>query len=647
MRGVLLTALLVAVCVPCCHAADTRLVRPVTYQGGYKRLHAVAEELAQQTGVTIRAGTNKQDWRVRDIPLVVFVKDMPLGKLLERIAQCAHVRLVAEKIAGARDEKPAYRLYRNKNKADDIQLQLDARVEANRKTAEWAWDTLVKYADMPDASADLPKPKPVDPNAMTITLNDEMEGTRIRLVAKALASLDPDAKAKALAGEQVTVRVGASGPRKELYDYAVKNPGIFSFGRPVAPTEAELRDALIAIKFHRQDRPDRSAGFSFYVHGMPVEMQLNGRTSRTWDSWQAEPVMCAKALANVKRLKLPPAPEVETALQDAPPPGFKALKDDTDYKLPMLQAKVKLASPQPGDKPRVEAIKAMAAAGVNIICEDFQSHKLGRYTTVMLSGTEVPAADILKDMGKGPFSVVWHVDEKEGTLLGWAREWRKAHQSLVSESLHESIVAKCRQEGGELDDLAPLWDLTRDQVTEWFAETADLPGIEAGHDGYGVAAWRLYNALSADDKLLARSDAGLPLAALDAGSVLELFRKCKEESDNGSVLMAMPDNSIDKTQGKYLNADSIGKLVMRVRSRELSMWIVRPLADDGDVGWEMHKAQPNEPKKHGWSVSLVDPASPGTELFLGGEWQDVAFPVFTPEREAELRRKAHGVAKEK
>ena len=31
---------------------------------------------------------------------------------------------------------------------------------------------------------------------------------------------------------------------------------------------------------------------------------------------------------------------------------------------------------------------------------------------------------------------------------------------------------------------------------------------------------------------------------------------------------------------------------------------------------------------------------PRTGLRLGGEWSLVAFPVFTPEREAELRKKA-------
>ena len=75
---------------------DVRLAQKVTYEGGYKRLHNVAEDLSAITGVKIRAGRSSKDWRVRDIPLVVCVRDLPLGKLLHALADCAHVKLAAE-----------------------------------------------------------------------------------------------------------------------------------------------------------------------------------------------------------------------------------------------------------------------------------------------------------------------------------------------------------------------------------------------------------------------------------------------------------------------------------------------------------------------------------------------------------------------
>lgn len=624
---------------------DSRLAQKVTYQGGYKRLHAVAEELTKQTGVTIRAGSNSQDWRVRDIPLIVCVKDMPLGRLLRTVADTAHVTFAMEKIANAKDDKPVYKFYRPRKQQEAIDAVLNARVEANRKLAEWSWDTLVKYAAMPDASADLPAPgpnEPVEVNGMMRRPDVLIDGERVRLVAKFLASLGPDAEAKALAGEQVTVLIGKSTSARQLFDYAAKWPGPFRRGKPKEPTPADLSEALIAIKIRRQDQPDRGAGFSFYVYGFPMETQFG----TTHDSWQAEPVLCAKALASIKKLKLPAAPDPATALQDAPPPGFKALKEDLDYKLPILQPKVKLPAPQPHDKQRVKALEAVsAAAGLSIVCEDFQSHKLGHYSAVRAGGTEVPVAAILKEMGRGPYGFDWFLDEKAGTLIGRAWEWRKQHESMVSESLRESIVGKCRKEGAELDDLAPLWDLTREQIREWFEDTPDLPGIstDSGSGGYGVATWRLYNMLGPEDKSLARSDAGLPIAEFDPGSLLELFRKCRDEMDNGSVLMATDDNPIDTIWRKYVSADYISKLVMKVTSTELTHWTIRPLEPGGMVGFEDYRPGPEEPKRHNWSVRLLDPTTPNADLYLGGRW-DVAFPAFTPEHEAELVKKAESNA---
>ena len=54
------------------------------------RLKTVIEDLSSTTGVKISCGKTKDDWRVRDIPVVVCVKDMPLGKVLRAIADATH-----------------------------------------------------------------------------------------------------------------------------------------------------------------------------------------------------------------------------------------------------------------------------------------------------------------------------------------------------------------------------------------------------------------------------------------------------------------------------------------------------------------------------------------------------------------------------
>ena len=64
-------------------SSDARLAQPVSCESGYKRLHYVIEDLAAKTGVSIRCGSNNQDWQVRDLPVVVSAREIPLGKLLE------------------------------------------------------------------------------------------------------------------------------------------------------------------------------------------------------------------------------------------------------------------------------------------------------------------------------------------------------------------------------------------------------------------------------------------------------------------------------------------------------------------------------------------------------------------------------------
>ena len=205
-RAILMAVLLAAAAIPCAAAKittdpnasakppvkssekpDPRLSQKVTYQGGYKRLHAVAEELTRQTGVTIRCGSSAEDWRVRDVPLVVCVRDMPLGELLKSIAACAHASLTTDQIANSRPEKPTYRLCRTREQEHDISSAVSARAEASRKLADWTWDTLAAYADMPDASDQI-KPTP------------ELDAAQVRAVAQALKALGGQAEKRMLSG---------------------------------------------------------------------------------------------------------------------------------------------------------------------------------------------------------------------------------------------------------------------------------------------------------------------------------------------------------------------------------------------------------------------------------------------------------------
>jgi len=605
------------------------------------RLHAIAEELTKQTGVTIRSGSNSQDWRVRDIPVIVCVKNMPLGKLLEHIAQCTHVRFVAEKIAGAPDNTSAYRLCRNKSREDDIGAQIDAVAEANLKLSLWAWDTLVAYADMPDASADIPTTKPYG--------FFEIDAQQVRILGQALKALGPDGRAKAATGEQVTVKISESPAYAAVYDYGVKHPGPAMLGAtPLEPTAAERVDALLALRIMRDDEPTITGGFSFDAYGIPALADPND-SAREWHAWEAQPVLCARALAAVEKLKLPPPPDVDVALASDvlfPDPKFKLLKTDDDWKVPKLQMKIKLELPQTKAKyfTRAEILTALAkTANMDIICEDFDSQMLPQYWAVRIDPKSEATVGSLLNEATPLYNVHWFINGDAKLIIGWAENWRKRHRALVAESFVAGLRARREKSGLELDDVVPFWDLTKDQIRDWFSETPDFTGVACDSIcDYGAGMWRLYGALTGEDKALARSSDGLTLAKLDPRWVIDILQRAEEESRRDIIELWIRDQTPrEKERARYVsNPDMIGKLTLKVTPEPLESWDIRPLDEEGYPAHQHVVSGPNGPFKHSYLISLTDPKAGADKLYWNMRWYGVPFPVFTPEHEAELIKKA-------
>lgn len=225
--------------------ADPRLDRKLTYLGGYKRLSAVAEDLTRLTGVTVRAGSSAKNWQVRDIPVVVCSQDLPLGKLLNAIADATHNRFVREdKEAG---EKPIYRIVRDKIVQDRIDGIDQERERQVSERAKWAWDTLAQFATAPEKL----KLQPGVPDAA------ERE-SGLRLTAKAIGALGTAVRDKAVAGEQVLVRTKDSpdpAAFAELFRYACKQFALLHKDSPgwgaIEPTQADIGDSALFIKLAR------------------------------------------------------------------------------------------------------------------------------------------------------------------------------------------------------------------------------------------------------------------------------------------------------------------------------------------------------------------------------------------------------------
>lgn len=123
---------------------DPRLDRKITYDSGAKRLHDVVDDLARMSGVNILSGKSKDDWRIKDIPLVVYVKDMPLGRLLTAIADATHTHLGSE-VIGKNDPKKSYRIYRRFVDEAKIDNYFDNRHKTRLAQVKWQWDAMAAY----------------------------------------------------------------------------------------------------------------------------------------------------------------------------------------------------------------------------------------------------------------------------------------------------------------------------------------------------------------------------------------------------------------------------------------------------------------------------------------------------------------------
>ncbi len=129
---------------------DPRLAQKVTYEAVHKPVKTVIADLARTTGVTINAGAGKQDWQVRDRRMNLFVKDIPLSKLMESIARVMKFRWeISDRTP------PTYRLVQDRRlvasmQADFTRKQDELHKEIVRRRQK-AGDAIVEVGAMTDA----------------------------------------------------------------------------------------------------------------------------------------------------------------------------------------------------------------------------------------------------------------------------------------------------------------------------------------------------------------------------------------------------------------------------------------------------------------------------------------------------------------
>ena len=126
--------------------SGSSLQKRITYAAERKSLAAILEDMSRLSGVKLRAGTDRYDWRVRDRKMIVFVKDVPLADIMSSVARVMKLRWAKDK---DQPSQPTYVLYM------DLKTLREALDRARSENDRFLEERSRKRAAEVDALSDL------------------------------------------------------------------------------------------------------------------------------------------------------------------------------------------------------------------------------------------------------------------------------------------------------------------------------------------------------------------------------------------------------------------------------------------------------------------------------------------------------------
>jgi len=641
---------------------DPNLLQKVTYSsGGDKRLHTILNDVAAATGVSISCGKSKDDWPVRDLPLIVCVKDVPLGTVLQSIADCAHLELFS-----SQTKKGWVHHIRSDGRLEDLLAKRNKALLA-RAGIEWdLWTQLAAASDDElhkkcDAVRDLHYP-----------MGGAFSCASIRDLAKIVAALGPDNKRRMLAGDQIVVTL--NDPSADL---AAR---LSSFCEDVRKVWVAQREkAGSAGAFFASDVDDERVSLSFYLRDVRDEpgrlgLQLEGvegpRALELPHEW-TDPLV-----ANL--------PEADRSPMEDFDGLYRLGAQDEDHTEPghLDVLDVKLDLPKPDRASPANLADTIAAihksTGFSFICENYPlSHDM----PVRPAGNnETTIGDWLLSQIRET-GTCWWLDVSRKLLVGCSTDWVSHQENLVPESMITTLRSKMDLSGVELEDALPAMGLSQGQIKEWLMNSDDLGQLAFGSYVCDRPIWQLYCSLSDEDKALAGSEMGLSLAKLDPKFVREQLERARRalkpedvRSISNGLLMAHPDVR-DEIQRKFYamhpelrdkasvdmstidlkqvakdlkqlqdeaseeipelknlqrfpaDTETIGKLVMRVVKTDTGPRVRVRNPSNGRV---MSRSRADGIEQHGYAIAIQGAGFNYFTIPVGG------FPVYSLEREKQV-----------
>lgn len=586
--------------------ADARLAQPVTIECVNMRLHTAIEQLSEKTGVTIRCGRGSGDWAVRDIPVVVYVKDVSLGKLLQAIADSTHLILLSSNIDGVWK----YRIWRDSGLEKRLAEYEEARKAAALGRAERDWDLWTQIDEVPDSEFQFTR------------FFRKEDLAAYKAIGSAIKDLGPDAKQKVLGGDSMSFsfREASESTHEKLYS-AFK--GVFEkmtaqfraqgHDAKAPPTDENLDRSSLVVNFGRPLEPPGCISITAFIDGQGVIMYDDASHSIN------------RCFPKGRLDKLPPKPEMPKPLgtedlQRKYKPVIAWGKDIS----PIMELKVKFEAPKNKKNPTyADAIAGAAqASSYSIVATDFESYRMAFVMSLIselprLFGSEVTLGKVLTHFNCDTSGLDWFLDEDSRLIVFRDKEWTERIKTMIPEKLMIDVAAKLNGPGIEMDDLAPLAPLTWEQCHEWLQSRDEWRPISrpAMILTEKHCAWQIYFALTPSDRARANTEQGASLAGYDRDWLSDLIRGNRDRLGNNmrGNGQKLPDGWKEK-QEAFTDDDVLPTLMLRVK-----------------------RSDPKEdPGKHYFLLEIE--AQKADQKLLITEGNLGAFPIYSPEREAELKK---------
>ncbi|MGQ9698483.1 MAG: hypothetical protein ACUVRO_10890, partial [Armatimonadota bacterium] len=565
--------------------ADSRLDIKVSLAMGNATIESVLKELSQKTGVPIAAGQKSEEWQVREMPVNVFVKDVPAWEVME------HLSKLTDFIWSAVDEgdRKGYRLWQDLKARQAQAEEKDKRLRAlqSQRTRK-GMQNLEAFARIARATPEeLREMAQKDPAAFVVATQPGLKAVPV-----IVSSLTPEQQLRA------TTKDGIRLPYKEMPDSlktAVRDmgTGLMDLVKKLVPQgipaemmkEPEWEKTTLIIRAPDYEQVGM-IGESIPVTG---EVRLEG----------AGPILEGMGLP-IFETSSPIGKLIGQAFsqisEGAPIVNLQVMMQEEFAKIvakdiaqstppssdPELQKKVKWDVK--GWSSMDKELQAFhEASGLNLIADALPQPNMQGPAVGVAMGQEAPIYQILGRF-KALFGLEW---QKDGSVIRLRdRDWAKKRDWLIPRSLLDRWKAQAKtDEGLRIGELIEMAALTEDQAKYGLLAERDLlyysfllnertrPLLKL----LGSLTPQQAKALESGDKLAIDS-----LSAEQAGYLKQLWSDLhKDLSEDERALPPGTVVYISQPQGQQKDTSPIGKrqtILLRVEKENAVMADGRPVS---------------------------------------------------------------------